>query len=410
MRRLVLTTSLLALCLASAAHSHERVPLTPAQESAWLDHLVANSPHRLAMAAAPKSVNTPVVTTLPPPQDFLMAKVPTAWPAKKGRRLYGYLPYWTMKTTKLHWKSLTQLSYFGAELGSNGQFTNLHGWGGTAAKALISQAHSNGVQVPLTITLFSKSGIHKVLETAAKRTALVKKVIDLVISGGGDGVNVDFEGMAKADKGNMNLFINELNTTMKKKLPGADVTLATPAVDWGGAWDYDYLAEHSDGLMVMAYGLHWSGGNPGPNLPMGDGGVWKHKTLQWVVDDYVKYGKAKNIHKFIIGLPLYGHAWPSASAKPGAKTLGKAKSVTFEKAFVEAPTKGGWKYDAVSKSSYYVYKTSGVWTQTWVDRPADFDLRVKYLDKRNTQMGLWALGYADKSAPIWKSIGTFMQT
>ena len=394
-----------------AAHSHERVQLSPDEEEAWLDQVVQHSPHRRALETA-KLVFGDTYDAPPLPAiaqgSWLYAATPKAYPAKKGRRLYGYLPYWTMTGTTLHWGELTQLSYFGAELSSAGVFTNLHGWGGTAAKALIAKAHKNGVQVPLTVTLFSKSGIHAVLATAAKRTALTKKIIDLVISGGGDGVNIDFEGMAKEDKAAMNAFINELNTKMKQQLPGADVTLATPAVDWTGAWDYDYLAEHSDGLMVMAYGLHWSGGPPGPNLPMGTGGPWNHKTLPWVIDDYVKYGKAANKHKFIIGLPLYGHAWKSSSGVPGAASLGKATSVTYEKGIVEAPTKGGWKWDAVSQSSYYVYKASGTWMQAWTDTAAAFDIRVKYLDKRGTQMGLWALGYADKSTPVWKSIAWFM--
>ena len=160
--------------------------------------------------------------------------------------------------------------------------------------------------------------------------------------------------------------------------------------------------------MVMAYGLHWAGGAPGPNLPMAANGVWKHKTLPWVVDDYAKWGKAKNLSKVIIGLPLYGHAWPSASGQPGAKSLGKAKSVTYKKAVVEAPSKGGWKWDVASQSSYYAYKSGGKWTQTWVDTAKSFALRVAYLDQRGTQMGLWALGYADKSVPVWQSIQAFM--
>ncbi|HAN31969.1 MAG TPA: hypothetical protein DCQ06_10265, partial [Myxococcales bacterium] len=401
---LVLTT----VCATASTGKHLRPELTLEQEKTWLNSLIERSPHRLALQLAKHS--SALV-------DDLLGQGPMAPPAKTakealtpktGRRLYGYLPYWTIKNTKLHWKQLTQLSWFCAELESNGSFSSLHGWGSADAKALIAQAHSHGVQVTLTVTLFSTSGIHKVIETATKRTQLIKKIVDLVINGGGDGVNIDFEGLAKADRDNMKAFIIELNKTMKNKLPGADVTLATPAVDWSGAWDYDVLAENSDGLMVMAYGLHWTGGSPGPQLPMGTGKPWTHKTLEWVVDDYVKYGKAENIDKFIIGLPLYGDSWPSSSDQPGAKQSAKGKAVTYEKAKIEAPTKSGWKWEPISQSSYYTYKVGGQWYQTWVDNPQAFNLRVKYLDKRDTQMGLWALGYADKSTEVWKDIDWFM--
>ncbi len=387
---------------------HERLPLSPQQESALLDDLVARSPHRLALEAAKALVGDgPADTALvadplaPPPPP------PKAWPAKKGRRAYGFLPYWIGTGNVLHWDELTQIAYFSAELNSKGEFGSLHGWGGSAAKKLIAQAHQHGVQVPLTITLFSKNGIGAVLATAAKRTTLIKKITDLVISGGGDGVNIDFEGLQLADRDKMKAFIAELDNTMKKKLPGADVTLATPAVDWAGAWDYDYLAEHSDGLFVMGYGLHWKGSDPGPQLPMDVKPPWKHKTLSWVVDDYFKWGKAKNKHKFIIGLPLYGNRWPSASNKVGAKKLANGKAVTVESAWAEAPGKGGWQYDAASKSAWYVYKESGTWNQVWVETPNTFAFRTEYLKLRDVQLGLWALGYADKMNKVWASIAAY---
>ena len=393
---------------ALASEDHSRPPLSLAQEVAWLDLLVSASPHRLALEAA-NAAASPAPPSPPSVADPLAPAPPPAkaWPAKKGRRCYGFLPYWTASGATLHWDELTQLAWFAAEVSASGEFTNVHGWGGAAAKKLVGQAHSHGVQVPLTVTLFSKSGISAVLATAPKRTALIAKTIDLVISGGGDGVNIDFEGLALADRDNMKAFIAELNTTMKQKLPGADVTLATPAVDWGGAWDYDYLAEHSDGLFVMAYGIHYKGSNPGPQLPMAAADPWKHKTLAWLVDDYFKWGKAANKHKFIIGLPLYGNKWPSASGLPGASKLSNGAAVTMENAWAAAPGKGGWKYDAASKSAWYAYKEGGTWQQVWVETPDTFTLRTTYLDVRDVQLGLWALGYADKMSKVWQAIGAY---
>ena len=392
---------------AQAAADHSRPAMSLAEESAWLDHLVANSVHRQALQAAASA--GPALPVVPVAANPLAPPPPPAkaWPAKKGRRCYGFLPYWTASGAILHWEELTQVAWFSAELNSAGNFTNLHGWGGAAAKQLIGQAHSHGVQVPLTITLFSKSGISAVLATASKRTALVGKIADLVISGGGDGVNIDFEGLALADRDNMKAFVAELNTTMKKKLPGADVTLATPAVDWGGAWDYDYLAEHSDGLFVMAYGIHYKGSNPGPQLPMDSASPWNHKTLKWIVDDYFKWGKAANKHKFIFGLPLYGNKWPSASGAAGAKKLSNGAAVTMENAWSAAPNKGGWKYDAASKSAWYAYVEGGTWQQVWVETPNTFAFRTDYLDLRDVQLGLWALGYADKMNKVWQAIGDY---
>ncbi|GEM_PF-1787110 len=413
-RRLFLAMFGAALLIPAAAlgsDSHDKLDLSPAQEAKLLDQLIEASPHRQALEHAKK-----VHGDLPPgdlgkSDPLQWGHIPPllkAWPKKKGPRNYGFLPFWTIKGTKIHWDRLTELAWFSAELDGTGKVKTTHGWGGSTAKSLIKTAHSNGVQVTLTFTLFSKTGISNVIATAAKRKTLVDKIVSLVLAGGGDGVNIDFEGLPKASRDQMKAFTVLLTKTMHTKLPGSDVTLATPPVDWTGAWDYDYLADNCDGLFVMAYGVHYSGSNPGPQLPMANNKPWVHKTLQWVVDDYVKWGKPHNKLKFLIGLPLYGNTWASSSSKPGAKKLGKGKAVTYEKAQVEAKKHGGFKWDSASKSSYYVYKISGGYQQTWVDNPQAFEMRAKYLGQRGVNMGLWALGYADKNPEVWSDIAAFI--
>ncbi len=402
-----------------AHDEHTRATLDADAEAAYLRARIAASPHRRALLDAATAAGDGSETFGGKTDDGAVGPIATlpwmptalgstkAWPAKAGRRFYGYLPYWTQKTTQLHWQTLTQLAWFSAELGADGVIGNTHGWGGAEAKALIATAHQHGVQVTLAVTLFSTSGISAVIATPAKRTALVQQLVALVVSGGGDGVNVDFEGLAKADKANMVAFATELATAMHAALPGSDVTLATPAVDWTGAWDYDALAEATDGLFIMAYGLHWSGGPPGPNLPLKTDAPWKHKTLGWVLDDYFQWGKAANKHKFIVGLPFYGNVWPSDSKAPGAASLGKGKSVTYENAIVQAPTKGGWLWDAASQSSWYRYQEGGTWMQTWVDDLASMQLRVDLVDERDVMLGCWALGYADKDKGVWSMLETW---
>jgi len=412
---LLMSATCLAIPGAAQADDHVRPELTAAQEAAWLDALVEQSPHRRALQRAKQTYGDVPHADLQAnggadwqPGAINHAPPAKAWPKKKGPRNYGFLPYWTASNAKLHWEELTEVAWFSAEVSSAGTIGKTHGWGGSSAKALIKEAHKHDVQVTLTFTLFSKSGISNVLATAAKRKALIDKIVALVIAGGADGVNIDFEGLQKASRDAMKAFAIDLTKAMHSKLPGSDVTLATPCVDWSGAWDFDYLAEGTDGLFVMAYAIHYKGGNPGPQLPMGAAAPWQHKTLQWVVDDYFKWGKAANKKRFIIGLPLYGNSWPSKTSLPGASKVANGKAVTYENAQVEAPKKGGWKWDTGSKSSYYVYKSSGQWRQTWVDDPKAFKLRVDYLDKRGVNMGLWALGYADKNPEVWKEIGGFM--
>lgn len=396
-----------ALDLGQIPSDHQRPLLTPDEERAWLQALVAASPHRQMLEEAARSVPPPEVAA-PEPGMHPWEGAKVAWPKKPGRRVLGYLPYWTQKTAIVPWEGLTQLAWFSAGISGAGDITSVAGWGGPDAKALIQKAHSKGVQVVLTFTQFDTATISKIIATPASRKKAIDNIIATVISGGGDGCNIDFEGLAKADKANMSAFIDELNTAFKQALPGADVTLATPAVDWSGAWAYQFLAEHSDGLMVMAYAIHWGGGNPGPQLPMAAKSPWTHKTLQWVVDDYLLYAKAQNKHKIIVGLPLYGMTWLSASDKPGAAKLEKGKSIFYSAAQTAAKNAGGWKWDSLSESSWFVTPASGGWNQTWCDNLKAFEMRVDYVDFRDTQMGLWALGYSDGDPEVAQAVTAWM--
>ena len=390
---------------------HQRPSLTADQEQGWLQALVAASPHRLAMESAPPH-RPQAAEPLAAAADGYHQKfgaLAGAQPKKTGRIVFGYLPYWTKKTAIIPWQTMTTLAWFSVGLSTTG-VSNASGWNTAESKALIAKAHSNGVQLVLCFTQFSPATISALLATPASRTKAVNDITTAVLAGGGDGANIDFEGLAKADRDKMSAFIDELNTTLKAKLPGADVTMATPCVDWTDAWNYQFLAEHSDGLFVMAYAIHWGGGAPGPQLPMAAKAPWTHKTLQWVVDDYVLYGKAKNKAKIILGLPLYGYGWPAQTDKIGSKSAGAGKAITFSPAQDAAAKAGGFIWDSASESTYFVTKdANGGWVQTWCDNQKALQMRVDYLHTHDLMLGLWAMGYSDGDPAVMAYIAAWQK-
>ena len=54
---------------------------------------------------------------------------------------------------------------------------------------------------------------------------------------GADGVNIDFESFPESQKNNLVTFVKDLRAILRNSIPNAQVTLATPAVDWNNAWD-----------------------------------------------------------------------------------------------------------------------------------------------------------------------------
>ena len=168
----------------------------------------------------------------------------------------------------------------------------------------------------LCVTLFNNSDLVTLLSNATYRQNLIDNLLTQVQAGNADGVNVDFESFPASQKQNMVQFITDLTNTFHNEIPGSQVTLATPAVDWNDGWDYNALATVSDGLFIMGYNYHYGGSSTtGPIAPLTENGY----SILWTVNDYLV--KTNNqVDKLILGCPYYGFEWSTTSGVAGAST------------------------------------------------------------------------------------------
>lgn len=352
-----------------------------------IPHAIDNAPSVHAMHAAERL--RPAFHAAPPPRA---APPPLAGAT---RRMYGYLPYWTYDVADVPFAHITDLAVFSVSADADGSLSELSRWTGRAADA-VRLGHAAGVRVHLCVTQFDRDTLGALLGSATARTRLVSEIAAQLSAYGADGVNIDFEGVPSGQRANMVSLVRAL-----KAAGVGDVTLATPAVDWSDAWDYATLAEESDGLFIMGYEYHWSGGDPGPNAPLDDGGVWGTYTLRWTVNDYRSAGAPAD--RILLGLPLYGHTWPvaDANAVPGTAT-GRASSITYGQTLDAA----GRRWDAASSSPWY----PGGGTQTWYEDLQSVEARVRWalLDENLGGVGFWALGYEANDPDFWAAMDAVM--
>ncbi|HRE92497.1 MAG TPA: glycosyl hydrolase family 18 protein, partial [Myxococcota bacterium] len=275
------------------------------------------------------------------------------------REVMGYLPYWSYTAdapyVPMRWDLLTILAWFSVEMDGTGAITNRRGWGGQTTARIVQDAHLHGVKVIITITNFTGSEIASIVNNAANRQRAINNCLLLMSEHSADGINVDFEFVPASARNGFVTFMTELKDAVRAAQPNGwegHVSLAGPAVDWNGAYDYDVLLENTDGIMVMAYGYHWSGSNPGPNSPLETGDLWPGRSIAWTVDDYLTFGEPENRGKVLIGLPWYGRDWQVANTDvPGVRT-GSGGSRTFKVAEPEAQALGK-TWEDISKSVYY---------------------------------------------------------
>ncbi len=149
----------------------------------------------------------------------------------------------------------------------------------------------------------------------------------------------------------------------------------------------------------MGYGYHSSGSNPGPLSPLHGGDPWSRYSLEWTVEDYIKWGCPPD--KIIVGLPLYGREWPTTdNSVPGTATA-DSSSVTFSKAWTYAESNETF-YDTVTDTPY-MFRSST--SQLWYDDTDSIGVKIAWaVETELLGVGFWALNYDGGDPDFWQMV------
>src|SRR5690606_11557948 len=151
-----------------------------------------------------------------------------------------------------------------------------------AQAAALEKLRGQGVKILPSITDGSGKGrMAATLASKSKRAAHVQDIVDLVLTNGYDGIDLDYETFAFTDgsstwsqtRPNWVAFVAELADALHAE--GKLLAVTVPPMyddDYdssSGYWVYDYagVGKHTDLLRIMAY--DYSVGSPGPIAPLG---------------------------------------------------------------------------------------------------------------------------------------------
>ncbi len=317
--------------------------------------------------------------------------------------VYGYYPYWMGSIyNDLQYDLLSHIAYFSVELygdGTLGSIPNL-----STLQNLRNTAHAQGVKVVITATQFDNATIETLLLSPASRTAAVNNLLNFALTHTLDGVSIDFEFPSSSVKNHLVLFMAELTDSFHANIAASHVSIATPAVDWSGAFDYDQIALHSDGLFIMAYNYYWSGSSyAGPVSPLPSSSLWGTYSVMWTINDYIQYGIYTE--KFILGCPYYGLRWPTQDDNLHSQTRGTGSALSYTRAADSAAIYIKYWEDTSKTVWYRNYISGDGWYQCWFDD--SLSLRLKYaavIDSNFGGAGIWALGYDGTKTELWGAL------
>ena len=317
--------------------------------------------------------------------------------------IYGYLPDWEYQSARqyLRYDLLTHISAFDFVLDGRGNISLPSYWPWTD---VINAAHLNGVKVIMTAVNFEPSYITPLLTDTNIANNFISQAINIITRYSLDGINVDFESVPVANRGNdINRFMSKLTNAIHSALPGKEVSFAGPAVNWSG-WDFRGLANACDYIFIMGYDFYgsWSE-TTGPSAPL-DPTTGSSISIRNTVE--VQYAAVTNStpEKLILGVPYYGQRWITTDSLPHSRITSHVGSTRFSNDATTSTLYGIlWAND--NKTPWYRFRSSSSWNQVWFDNDSSLSLKYKLaIDKKLKGVGMWALGYDGSRNELWNEL------
>ena len=251
-------------------------------------------------------------------------------------------------------------------------------------------ARLRGVRVHARWNCQRTATLTRILRDPGLRESTIAGITQTAVDKGYDGVNIDFEAGAAADRPVFTSFVHDLADRLHAagKALSVDVSAKfkdVPNHPRSTFYDYDALAQSADTVVVMAWGIHWATSVPGAI-----------DDLPWVtkVADYVAARPQRD--RFVLGFGLYGIDWPAGggSAHPGTP-LEYADVTALSSRYGATPV-----FDPTAQDPTFRYTADdGVSHEVWYVDAGSLARRFDLARSRGLRVGVWRLGRED--AAVW---------
>ncbi len=332
---------------------------------------------------------------------------------KPGHEVYGFVPYWEMDdgiAAHLATTSATTIALFSVTHTSRGAIdTRQRGYEritGPVGRKIIDDAHDRHVRVDLTYTSFGRDRNDRLFGSAQLQDRVIAGLVDLRSTLGVDGIAVDVEEIDALSLPAYGAFVGRLRAALVAASPGATVTATSGAGAGGAALAATASLAGADRIFLMGYDYRTVGSEPGSTAPLArrDG---DERTLPWSLDLYAAAGVPEE--RTILGLPLYGLAWPVAAPDVGSSATGSgAIWVPRQNRAALENAAGVAGYDATEDSAVLFVPDGPEWTAIYYETPTSLEPKLTLADDRGLAgAGLWALGYERGLPGYTELIGRF---
>ena len=232
--------------------------------------------------------------------------------------------------------------------------------------------------------------VTNIIKNSTTRTAHINNIVNLVVTKGYDGIDIDYENLNSTDRANYTTFLTSLGAALhaQGKVLTTDVYGKTSEPgSWNGpqAQDFQAIGAAADEVRVMIY--DYDPESIGPITPYS----WISSVLSFTK---TKVPAAKIIH----GVPLYGYDWTGSGGTPKDHVWSESMAIAQQYNATQ-------QWNTTNKVPWFTYTANAqkhtVYFENGQSAAAKFDLTNSY---GVGGVSFWRLGGEDPA--VWTSVRT----
>ncbi len=271
---------------------------------------------------------------------------------------------------------------------------NEGGFTSFASQEYVDKAHGKGLEVwGLVENIEYKDSIdmYAILSSTTIRAKLIDGLVDMALTYGLDGINVDFE-LLSSDCGEHFIeFLRELSIPCRAN---GIVLSVDNYVPMGHTDHYDRQEQGvvADYVVIMGYDEHYAGSPEAGSVAS---------------IDFVENGIAKTVeqvpsHKVINAVPFYTRIWETKDGSLSSQAVG----MDMAKEFVDAHNIA-LEWDDEICQNYGEYTEGGSLFQVWLEDERSIEVKLNIMEKYGLGgVAAWRLGYEEPG--IWDVIEAYL--
>ncbi len=318
----------------------------------------------------------------------LPATVRTADPTPTSGHVYAFLLADTDQSFadfQAHYQEIGTVSPTYYDCDANGNLT------GQNVPLITQWAQARKVAVLPRFNCQRTAVLDQIVNNATMRQQWLDNIVGQVNANGYDGVTLDFEAGAAADRNAFTSFVTSLAAELHAEGKTLMVAVSPKTADIPNHprstfFDYNSLSAVADELFVMGWGIHYSTSAPGAQDDM----TWESQVISYVAS-------LPRVNKYILGMQLYAMDWPN-----GGGAANPASSYEYGNAIGLAQRVGATPtLDPTSDALTFSYTdASGVPHVVWFTNAVTEGDRIRLAQSSGFGgMGVWRLGEEDQQ--LW---------